>query len=1144
MRSLRFLFWATILCVGGASAQNVSGSLSGTVVDSSGAALAGAEIKATSTQGFVRTSATNNQGFFSFPDLTASTFQLTISAPGFRVYEQKGIELSSSQQRSLGTITLKVGEMKDTVTITADAVQVDLGSSDNASTVTSTTLDNLALRGRDFMEAVGLLAGVVDTATSRDAPGPGSIGNLSIMGGRDNSKNMTIDGVTNLDTGSNTGVHSMPSMDSVAELKVLKSNYAAEYGRNAGGSITVITKGGGQQFHGSAGYYYRHESLSANGFFQNKNNQPKPIYRYTIGSYTLGGPLYAPGRFNRNKNKLFFFFSQEFQRQKVNYGTRQVTVPTALEKLGDFSKSLDVNGKLIPVYDPQNGRKAFPGNIIPATRFNKTGLNVLSLFPAPNFTDPDPTRVNQWNYISQDSGPYPRRTEILRIDYSPRENLQTYLRLSNNADDQHPPYGSWVTGSLNFPLSPMTFQAPGRGATLHTTATITRTLFSETSIGVSQNKLNIYPDELSRISRQATGINAPQWFTGNNAAGIIPDMTFGGITNAANPSMYSGMPYHNMNLILSLTENVSKIYRTHLIKFGIYIERTRKDQNASTPVRGTLKFDRDGNNPLDANDAFANALLGNYDSYSEATGNPLARYMFMNKEFYVQDTWKVTSRLTLDVGLRFYSNSPQRDAKLQLSGFNPGLYNVANAPVLLYPGYDANRNKVAINRVTGAIYPVGLVGTFAPGTGNTANGMVIGGVTPGVPDTMYSVPAISMGPRIGFAWDPFGGGRTSIRGGAGIYYDRIQGNPTMSMLTNPPTVFTPSVYYGSLDTLAQAAGGGILAPGNIGGTILGNVAQLPTTYNFSFGIQRQLDRNTMIDVSYGGSITRHQPWVHNINAVPIGSNWVDVHPQNANPTATSTALPSNFLRPYSGYGDINYYEFGNTSSYNALLVSVNRRYNHGLQIGLNYTFSKALTSTSCDTCGINPFLPPRHRDYGPASFDRPQVASLNYNYTLPKLGQKLGYKTVGLVTDGWQISGVSRFQVGAPFTPGISLVDYVDITGTSSYGPRPSVGDPNAPPALRFTRPARGDLGNVGPGVLRQPGINNWDISIYREVKATERIRGQLRLETYNTMNHTQFTNVNTTARFQGQNQVDPTFLQPTAAANPRRLQLALRLNF
>ncbi len=376
---------------------------------------------------------TNPVGFFRFPILTPSTFTVVITAPGFKRYEQKAIEVISGSQRSMGSITMPIGELSESVTITSEIVPVQTGSSEKSGSLTGEDLDRMSLRGRDFMDAVALMAGVVDTSESRDAPGPTSIGGISILGGRDNSKNMTIDGVTNLDTGSNGSVHSMPSMDSVGELKVLLSNYAAEYGRNSGGSITVITKGGGRDFHGSAGWYYRHESFSANSFFNNRNGlnadgsqvSPRAPYRYNIGSYTFSGPIYLPGKQKKSDSKLFFFFSQEFQRQKVNYGSKTVTVPTAIQRNGDFSKTLDINGKLVNIWDSQNNRVAFPGNVIPVSRISPVGQKILQMFPMPNFVDPAANRVNQWNYISEATGAYPRRTEIARVDWSPRANLQT-----------------------------------------------------------------------------------------------------------------------------------------------------------------------------------------------------------------------------------------------------------------------------------------------------------------------------------------------------------------------------------------------------------------------------------------------------------------------------------------------------------------------------------------------------------------------------------------------------------------------------------------------------------------------------------------------------------------------------------------------
>ncbi len=307
---------------------------------------------------------------------------------------------------------------------------------------------------------------------------------------------MTIDGVTNLDTGSNTTVHSMPSMDSVAEVKVLMSAYSAENGRNPT-SINVITKGGGTQLHGQVAYYFRNEDLNANNFFSNEAGQPRQKYRYNIGSYMIGGPVVLPKIYRGHKN-LFFFFNQEYQRQIVSYSVNEKTVPTALERQGNFTASKNTNGTVITVEDPLNAKKQFPGNIIPASRFSPIGQAILNMFPLPNFVDPNSKNVYNWNYYVAASEPYNRRTETARVDYAPTQNWQLYVSLSNNADNQEVPYSGgtagWVAGSLNFVMSPFTYTQPGRLATLHSTNTISPTLFNETSVAVSQNTLNFGPE--------------------------------------------------------------------------------------------------------------------------------------------------------------------------------------------------------------------------------------------------------------------------------------------------------------------------------------------------------------------------------------------------------------------------------------------------------------------------------------------------------------------------------------------------------------------------------------------------------------------------------------------------------------------------
>ena len=1153
-------------------AQNTSGSLSGTVVDSAGSVVPNAKVTLTGeANGFVRTALATSEGFFSLPDLTPATFTLAIEAPGFKIYRQTGVAITASEERSLGRIKLQVGQLTESVTVSAEAIAVDLATGERSGTLSGQQLDEIALRGRDIFDAISLLPGVVDTSDGRDAPSPTSISGIYILGGRNDQKNMTVDGVTNLDTGSNGSVHSMPSMDSVAQVKVLMSAYSAENGRNPS-AISVITKGGTMQFHGMASYYFRNEDLNANNFFSNQAGRPIPAYRYNIGSWTIGGPAILP-KLPSLRNKLFFFFSQEFQRQIQTYGVQKVTVPTPLERQGNFSQTYNSDGSaLVKVNDPLNKNTQFPGNVIPLSRFNPIGQAVLNLFPLPNYSDPNPATHYQWNYYAQASEPYPRTTETARVDYSPRQNWQVFVSLSNNSDSQAVPYSGgsagWVAGSLNYPLVPISYQQPGRLGTLHSANSVTPTLFNEAVFAVSQNTLTYSPLDPGLVDRTKLGITLPQRDPSLNVLNAIPNMTFSGnVQHPANPSMSDGTPYFNQNTIYSFLDNISRLYGTHTFKFGIYYEHTQKIQSANAATRGSISFATDGNNPYNTNYTYSNALLGYYDTYSEATGRPQANYQYINFEWFAQDTWRVRHNLSLDYGVRFYHDPPQYDARLQLSSFSAAAYSFADAPVLLRP-VKINGVNYAQDPTTGQTYSNGLVGDFAPGAGNLNDGMLIGGKN-GVPRGLFSVPAVAVAPRFGFAWDPFGTGRTAIRGGAGMYLDRIQGNPVMGQLQQP-AFFSPTQFYGTFSDIAASASTGYLSPGSVSSIYSPGHQQV--VYNYNLSIQRQVGRSNVLDVGYSGSLGRHLLWVRNVNPVPPGSQNLAVNPQNANPQNTGNSLPTNFLVPYPGYGAINLYEFANNSNYHALMASFQHRMARSLTLNANYTFSKALDCSDGYGSSVDPFLNIHSRDYGPAGFDRRHVFTANFFWTLPKPGRATGVRPIGWIADNWTVSGVVRFITGGPTTLGYSTVNGITSpTGTPTEGARPEVVNPTAPLGPVFTGGAIAtttrfapapepagenkvawsvptstpEFGNLGRNTFYGPGVNNWDLSMYREIGLTERLKSQLRIETYNTFNHTQWGSVNSTLQFDSKgSMINTAFDLPDSARPARIVQVALRFWF
>jgi len=1142
------LFLSILLLAGLAPAQNISSSVKGVLVDPTGSALAGAEVKLIQQgTGTTLHAASNTEGSFTFPIVSAGTYHLNVQHAGFKALEVKDIAVSAAEIRTLGRLTLQIGEVRESVSVTAEATPLQLSSAEHSGTVTGSQLNNLALKGRDFFALLQTIPGVVDTAadtreTTSNQPQRG----IFINGTRENQKNVSVDGVTAMDTHSNGSATFQPNMDSIAEVRILTSNYQAEYGRNGGGSIAAITKSGSSDFHGSAYDYYRHESLNANNFFTNRTGTRKQPYRYRITGYSIGGPAYLPGKFNRNKDKLFFFWSQEYTGVKTDYGAIFANMPTAAERNGDFSRSFDVSGALIRVIDPSTGQQ-FPNNQVPLARINKLGQSMLNFFPLPNYVDPDPRNLYTRNHRDVYSGATPRRNDILRLDWNASPTLRLYYRWGLDVDDTFIPWGDRI-GSANFLITPVFVDRSGKGHLLNLTKSFGPTLVNEFRFGASFVVRDYDFQEPQKMLRSGMG-NPPEWFDDKNPAiNYIPTLQFGGQppTPVAAP-FNSYLPNRYRNPVYAFTDNLSKVWGQHSFKAGIYFERTLAETPGSGSYRGTFNFSRDTNNPFDSGHSYSNALLGNFVSYTEHEKRFSTRQRFIQLEWYVQDNWKVSKRLTLDLGLRFSQMPPMRELDHQAAAFNPSLYDRSKAPALYVPAFDAGRRRVAQDPRTSAFAPAPLIGLYVPGTGDTANGSAIGGVN-GYPSGLYDRPLVNLGPRFGFAYDLFGDGKTALRGGWGLFFDTGQNNPFSATIGTPPVYRQPTLYYSNLDSYASS--GGALGPQNL--TTLFGKHQTPNTMNFSLGIQKQI-ADMVIDASYVGSLSRSLYVLRSINPIPMFSRF---DPRNFDPTQSGRPLPDNFLRPYSGLGDVSAYEHIATANYHSFQLSTTRRWSRGLQYGLAYTWAKTLGLANSDTVTISPYFDFRHRNYGRLSFDRTHVLVLHYIYDLPGLGKKLGARPLGWVTDNWQISGITSFVSGAPFTPGFSTVDGQDITG-SAEGPRINiVGNPNLPKGDRtffrnfntdaFGRPGLRDFGNAGVGILRGPGTNNWDINISKRFPLFSEARYfQFRTELFNAWNHTQFSNLFTTARFDAQGrQVDANFGAYSSARPARIIQFSGKIVF
>jgi hypothetical protein len=495
-----------------AAGQTISSSLKGTLADPTGAAVPNAECTLTNqATGAIVTAVTVSDGGFTFPNVLTGTYSLSCQATGFKTVDTKDIVVSASEIRTVGRLTLQVGEVRETVSVTAEISTLQLASAEKSGMITESQLQNIAVKGRDFFALLNSIPGVVDNFSQRrETSSPDSIRGTFINGSRENQKNLAVDGITDLDTGSNSTVHFQPNMDAISEIKIMTSNYQAEFGRNGGGVITVITKSGTRDFHGTAYNFYRHESLNANSFYNNRTGTLKSPYRYRISGYSIGGPAYIPKLFNKDKEKLFFFWSQEYVGMRRDYGTRFVNMPTELERAGDFSQSFDSSGALIVVRDPLT-QQPFAGNRIPANRINALGQSFLNFFPKPNYTDPDPRNRFTRNFRSQYSGSYPKRQDMLRIDANLWPTFQVYWRFIRDKDEQDTPYGLWVNGDINYILTPIRFGQPGKGQVVHMTKMFSPTFINEFIFGKSRNNLYFDPVDKSAIDRSRVG-NPAQWF--------------------------------------------------------------------------------------------------------------------------------------------------------------------------------------------------------------------------------------------------------------------------------------------------------------------------------------------------------------------------------------------------------------------------------------------------------------------------------------------------------------------------------------------------------------------------------------------------------------------------------------------------------
>lgn len=1128
-----------------ASGQTITGSLTGTVHDSGGLAIAGAEVSIRHTAtGVLRQTRTNELGDFFFGSVTPGTYTLAVTQQGFKRLEKTNIVVSSLETVSLGILSLEVGQVTESVTVSAAVAQVQTASAERSGTITSSQVDNVLIRGRNVMSLLQLLPGVVDSgqpeSISRDW-------NINVNGNRRNTSSVSLDGMALNAIGNNFNATVSVSQDAVAEVKILLSNYQAEFGRMSGANIQIVTKSGTKDFRGLASYFKRHEQFNANNFFNNMLGQPRPRYRYNTWNYNVGGPVTIPGVFNRNREKLFFFWSQEFWPIRVNRPIAQLTVPTALERQGNFSQSIDLNNRLIVVRDPVT-RNPFPGNIIPASQQNPNGIALLNVFPEPNFFDRT-ISAGRYNYVFIAENETPQRTETLKLDYNLNANNLISGNYTRYDDLQEGAIGIASSGATNWEQLRKRFENRGRSLIGRYQRILSPTSVNELNIGFVKRPANDvgFERDLPRNLRSNVGFNVPQFNPAANPLGVIPNATFGGVPQPANLMIEGRFPLVSTHDSMTVTNNFSKSIKSHNLKFGIYWDRIWRNANNPVVFNGQFDFGANVNNPLDTGYAYANAAAGVFNSYSEASNRPFAYFRVSNLEWFAQDSWRATRRLTLDYGLRMAIIYPLYEDNNLVSGFFPERWSAADAPVLLQPARVDGR-RVARDPQTGQVFPTPLIGAMAPGSGNPANGMVVTAQDSSVPRSFLRNRGVHWGPRAGFAWDVFGNSRTAVRGGFGIFYNRQNLDAVLNPFTTmPPLVQTPVVNFSTFSGLGDSIG--LLFPQNVLG--IDGEGKVPTVMNYSLSVQQNIGFDTVLDVAYVANLGRNLMWQRNLNAIPFGTNF---RPENVDPTTAGNPLPQALLRPLRGFNNVNFREWASSSNYHSLQVQANRRFSRGLQFIGSWTWSKSLDYNSVDLEQVSPLVDVRVWNYGLSTFDRTHVVKLSGVWDIPVARQN--NVVLRQVVNGWQMSGIITFASGAPLAINYTTTEPIDITGSPTDGARVFLtGNPILPrkerTRLRYFNtsvvqlPERGTIGNAAKNNIRGPGINNWDIAFFKNFEIREPLRLQFRCETYNIWNHSQFEGVDTTARFDPQGrQVNNRFGELISARPARILQFALRLYF
>ncbi len=1068
-----------------ARAQNLNASISGFVLDPSGAAVPNAKLVFTNTATHIAlTSTTNSAGHYLVAGPDVGTYNVVVQAPGFKQWRLTGLPVTVGENVTLN-VKLQIGAVTQSVTVAANAARVNTSNAEIGDVIGHTQIASIAVNGRDYITLAALVPGARSRLPDSPYTGGGGTGggsNIVFNGVRLGANNWMIDGAENLDTGSNAAPEAYPAMAAIQEFRVMTSNYSAAYPTAAGGIVNVAIKHGTDQFHGSAYEFLRNDDFDARNFF---SPTVAPLKQNDFG-FTLGGPI--------RRNKTFFFYSQEWRRFREGLTTRLHT-PSPLELEGNFSQS--------PIVNNAKSLKTPPG--VPATCISGLQINpacfnpnAVALLKAGVFPSADISGNSFINYVASPVEPINYAQELVRIDHRFSDSLQFFGHYIHEQFYRQLPAAEF--GSDTFPTVHSDRHMPDYNIVLDLTKTFSPTLVNQLNFNVSYDGIQILP---AGVYQRPAGFNVPQLFPVN------PDNRIPSLFLAQGYGTYdvTDLPWHNFERNWAWEDDVSKVFGHHTFQFGGLYIFSQKDQITGGRSQGDFGF-----NGAFTGNSLADFLLGYPNSYTELSTQTVPKFRYSQVEAYAQDDWRIKPTLTLNLGVRWVFIPHTYTKGNVLSNFLPGEWNAAQAPTLNSKGnISCTPDTTTCNLMDGL---------FVAGTN---------GVPRGLAQTVYD----DFGPRLGFAWDPTGHGTTAIRGGFGMGYYRVQGNDTYNVANNPPFATNVTLDYGlsnttpPMDNPAEGTAAP-LAPSSL--VVINPYYPPPMIEQYSLSVQHQLSPSTTLSVAYVGTHGEHLPVSINLNQPRPYAGF------NFNPVLNKIpAPPVNLYRPYVGWGTITQQEMAAVSDYNSLQVDFERHMSKGLQVGIAYTYSKAMDDASA--FGQQPQNAYDLRaDWGPSDFNSTHILQMNYDWRLPFFSGARGAKGVALA--GWEFAGITTLETGLPFSLGLtgaghglaSRPNVLAVVGTphqvNQWFTTSSVA---APPAGFFGNGARNSV--TGPGMT----VFNW--SLYKHFQLSERIRSELRFEFYNVFNHTNFAGVSSALG-------SGSFGEVTSAHDPRIIQLGLMLHF